>query len=154
GLAGLLGAPAGPRRPPPAPRDPARLGRAVPGRPPRGRGLAAASGPCLPGLPRPGLRGRRFRTHGGGGAPTSSLSPPQGTGVTPTPVALVLPLALRVPGPAFPQAATASLEVAIEGREGLLVHLDGPGPPREETTSPRGRAVFFHLRPGLYRASA
>jgi hypothetical protein len=66
-----------------------------------------------------------------------------------------LVLALLLPAPAFPQAATASLEISIEGDDspGRTVRLRGSGGEREQATGARGRAVFFNLRPGLYRVS-
>jgi hypothetical protein len=64
-------------------------------------------------------------------------------------------LALLLPAPGFPQAATASLEIGIEGDDspGRTVHLSGSGLERDQVTRAPGRAVFFNLRPGLYRVS-
>ncbi|HKC13822.1 MAG TPA: Plug domain-containing protein, partial [Vicinamibacteria bacterium] len=67
-----------------------------------------------------------------------------------------LVLALLLPAPAFPQAATATLEISIEGDDspGRTVRLRGSGTEREQVTTARRRAIFFNLRPGLYRVSA
>jgi hypothetical protein len=59
--------------------------------------------------------------------------------------------------PAYPQAATAWLEVVLReasGTPGARVRLSAPAAEREACPDARGRVVFFHLRPGRYRLEA
>jgi hypothetical protein len=67
------------------------------------------------------------------------------------PIAVLLTLLLSPA--AFPQSATASLEVTVEsdaGTAGARVRLRAPGFAREAPTDERSRALFLGLRPGEY----
>src|SRR5262249_34404750 len=139
------------------PRDPSGLGRALPGRASRGRGLAHEGPDCPSPLPVARLRGRGLRPRRGERPTPSALHPPESL----TPVRLRQLRLARAAGLALLAAAASgqetlsTLEAHVRNGPAIAadrrVRLEGPGLLRETTTDARGIAVFFHLRPGDYR---